>query len=301
MALQMTHIPVLEETVLQLLAPKAGETVLDVTLGLAGHATRFLEATGPTGRFYGLDADSTNLAFASKMLEQFGERVELHHLNFGQIGELALPPLDILFADLGLSSPHVDDPERGFTFRTEAPLDLRYDRTSGLSAAEYIERASEEQIAGIMRDYGELFQQAKRIGRELAGKSFATTTELCSVIEKVFTFKAKSLYPQIFQALRIAVNDELGVLNTLLSIGPTLLAPGGRMGVISFHSLEDRMVKHAFRTLSTPVKDCITGKVSQNAPFAILTPKAVVPEEEEIIANPRARSVKFRILQRSVE
>ncbi len=297
----MTHIPVLEDTVLTLLAPKRGETVLDVTLGLAGHATRFLQATAPNGRLIGLDADAVNLAFASEKLKEFGDRVELHHVNFGELPSLELPPINILFADLGLSSPHVDDPERGFTFRTEAPLDLRFDRTQGWSAADLLERSTEDRIAEIMRDYGELFQQAKRIGRELAGKRFETTTELCAAIEKVFTFKAKSLYPQIFQALRIAVNDELGVLTTLLETGPFLLAPGGRMGVISFHSLEDRMVKHAFRTLSTPEKDPITGKISKKAPFEVLTPKAVVPTDEEVTTNPRARSVKFRILQRSVE
>ncbi len=297
----MTHIPVLEETALTLLAPKSGERVLDVTLGLAGHAKRFLEATAPDGQFIGLDADRTNLAFAKEKLQEFGDRVELIHTNFGALPSLDLEPVDILFADLGLSSPHVDDPERGFTFRTEAPLDLRYDRTNGLSAAEYIERSSEDHIAEIMRDYGELFQQARRIGKELAGKSFATTTELCAVIEKVFTFKAKSLYPQIFQALRIAVNDELGVLTTLLETGPQLLTPGGRMGVISFHSSEDRMVKQAFRALTTPVKDPITGKIAVEAGFELVTPKAVVPSAEEITANPRARSVKFRILRRSVE
>ncbi len=295
---EMIHIPVLEETALTLLAPKSGERVLDVTLGLAGHATRFLEATAPDGAFFGLDADATNLAFARERLRPFGDRVTLHHTNFGHLPELNLPPMDIIFADLGMSSPHVDNPERGFTFRADAPLDLRYDQTSGLSASEYIERSSEDEIAGFMRDFGELYQPARRIGRELAGHTFKTTRELCEVIEKVFTFKAKSMFPQIFQALRIAVNDELGVLNTLLETGPMLLAPGGRMGVISFHSLEDRMVKYAFRDLTTPVKDPITGKISQEADFELLTPKAVVPSAAEITANPRARSVKFRILRR---
>lgn len=294
----MTHIPVLEETVLDLLKPASGDTVLDVTLGLAGHAMRFLEKTAPDGHFYGLDADAVNLAFARERLTGFGDRVTLIHSNFGELPHLDLPPVAILFADLGLSSPHVDDPERGFTFRSEAPLDLRFDRTSGLSAADFIRNASDDDIAQIMRDFGELFQQARRIGKELAGHTFHTTLELREVIERVFTFKAKSILPQIFQALRMAVNDELGVLQTLLETGPFLLAPGGRMGVISFHSLEDRMVKHAFRALATPIKDEITGKVSVPASFELGTAKAIVPTPEEIAINPRARSVKFRILRR---
>ncbi len=294
----MSHIPVLEETVLAELVPMPGETVLDVTLGLAGHATRFLEATAPDGHFYGLDADSINLAFAKDRLSPFHDRVTLIHSNFGELPHLDLPSVDILFADLGLSSPHVDDPERGFTFRADAPLDLRFDRTIGLSAADFIRLASEEDIARIMRDFGELFQQARRIGKELAGQTFQTTTEVREVIERVFTFKAKSILPQVFQALRMAVNDELGVLQTLLETGPSLLKIGGRMGVISFHSLEDRMVKHAFRALTTPIKDDVTGKISVPASFALGTAKAIVPSAEEIARNPRARSVKFRILRR---
>jgi 16S rRNA (cytosine1402-N4)-methyltransferase len=128
MASEMKHIPVLEKTVLEELAPMAGDTVLDVTLGLGGHALRFVEATSPDGLFIGLDADAVNLAFATNRLSSFGDRVQLHHLNFGELPSLDLPPINVLFADLGLSSPHVDDPERGFTFRTEAPLDLRFDQ-----------------------------------------------------------------------------------------------------------------------------------------------------------------------------
>jgi 16S rRNA (cytosine1402-N4)-methyltransferase len=167
-----------------------------------------------------------------------------------------------------------------------------------ISASEFIRVASEEDIARIMRDFGELYQQSRRIGKELAGNTFKTTVELREVIERVFTFKAKSILPQVFQALRMAVNDELGVLQTLLEAGPLLLARGGRMGVISFHSLEDRMVKHAFRALTTPVKDDITGKISVEAAFELVHTKAIVPTPEEIALNPRARSVKFRILKR---
>lgn len=294
------HIPVLEETVLDLLKPMPGERVLDVTLGLGGHAKRFLEAISPSGTLIGLDADNVNLAYSRKILEPFGDRAILIHSNFGNLPHLEIEPVDVLFADLGLSSPHVDDPERGFAFRVASPLDQRYDRTSGKSTKELIEQSDEEDLVQIFRDYGELFKEARHLAKNLAGKSFETTVDLREAIETAFGFRAKFILAQVFQALRIAVNDEMGVLRTLLETGPSLLAPGGRMGVLSYHSLEDRMVKHAFRPLATPVKDEITGKVAIEAGFEIVTPKAIVATEEEVIANPRARSVKFRILKRKV-
>ncbi len=298
MSISFHHVPVLEETVLTLLEPKPNETVLDVTLGLAGHALRFLKATAPDGRFIGLDADTLNLNEATKRLADFSDRITLHHANFGELPRLQLPQVDILFADLGLSSPHVDDPSRGFTFRTEAPLDLRYDQQSGQSAADLIRYSEEEELAKIFRDYGELYPQARRLGKVLSGQLFVTTVDLRTAVEKAFGYRAKPLMPQVFQALRMAVNDELGVLQTLLAAGPQLLTVGGRMGVLSYHSLEDRMVKHAFRTLATPLKDDITGKVAVPASFELVTPKAVVASADESAANARARSVKFRILRR---
>ncbi len=293
-----THAPVLEKEVMQLLAPMSDETLLDVTLGLGGHAKRFLEMTAPNGKLFALDADSKNLEQAHEVLLDFDNRMELRHLNFGQITDLEFPPLDILFADLGLSSPHLDDPERGFSFRTDAPLDMRFDRTSGITASQLIKTSDEDALTKIFRGFGELYPQAKRLAKTLAGSDVLTTFHLKAIVEQTFGFKAKSLMPQVFQALRIAVNDELRSLQELLRVGPTLLAIGGRMGVISFHSLEDRMVKHTFRSLTTPVKDDITGKVAIAAPFELLTHKSVMPSDEEIERNPRARSAKFRVIRK---
>lgn len=292
------HVPVLEEEVLSLLAPNENEAVLDVTLGLAGHGLRFLQATAPNGRFIGVDADVQNLAEATKRLADFANRVTLIHANFGELPHLKLPQVDILFADLGLSSPHVDDPERGFTFRVEAPLDLRYDRQSGQSASDFIRYAEEEQLANVFREFGELWKEGRRLAKVLTGQTYVTTVDLRTAVEKAFGYHAKSLMPQVFQALRIMVNDELGVLKTLLEAGPLLLKLGGRMGVLSYHSLEDRMVKHAFRALVTPLKDSITGQIVVPASYELVTPKAVVASKEECIANSRSRSVKFRILRR---
>lgn len=292
------HIPVLLREALDLLDPKAGETVLDVTLGLGGHARAFLERTEPNGRLIGLDADVENLTFATERLRTYSDRTEFHHENFGDLAKLSLPPIDILFADLGLSSPHVDDADRGFSFRFDGPLDLRYDRSTGIPACALIENASTASLAQIFREYGELFREAKKLGSLLGGRKFPTTTALKAAIEQGFGWRAPKILPQIFQALRLAVNDELGVLARLLTIGPTLLALGGRMGVISYHSLDDRMVKRMFRALTTPTKDLVTGKVVVAASFEEITHKAVVPTSAETTENPRSRSAKFRIIRR---
>ncbi len=290
------HIPVLETTVLEVLSPAPGETVLDVTLGLGGHALRMLDAVGPTGRLIGLDADTKNLQLAQQRLEGRGVS-ELHHANFRDLPALKLPPVDVLLADLGLSSPHVDDPTRGFTFRTDAPLDLRFDQSTGETATELMERSSAEELFEIFRTYGE-FPGGARLGRALAGKNTPTTFALKQIVENTFGFQAKSVLPQVFQALRIAVNDELGALDILLEVGPKLLCDGGRMGVISYHSLEDRAVKQTFRTLTSQEKDPITGKALGPATFELLTRRPLVPSQDEITQNPRARSAKFRVIRR---
>lgn len=295
---ELHHIPVLLQTVLDTVQPKAGESVLDVTLGLGGHAEAFLRQTSPDGVFTGLDADPANIELAQERLKPFGDRVQLKHVNFGQIAELNLPKMDIIFADLGLSSPHLDDASRGFSFRFDGPLDLRFDRTSGQTARSLIHVAEEQELTQIFRLYGELHKEGSRLGRILAGQDLATTTALKECIEKGFGYRAKQILPQVFQALRIAVNDELSVLEALLQTAPTLLAPGGRMAVLSYHSLEDRMVKQTFRALCEPVKDPITGKVAVPADFEMLTKKAVQAGDDEILKNPRARSVKFRAIRR---
>lgn len=298
------HISVLETDVLRVLAPRPGEVVLDCTLGLGGHARAFLEATSPDGRLIGIDADRDNLERAQKNLAAFSERVECHNRNFREVGSLSGLPADIVFADLGLSSPHIDDPERGFTFRALGPLDLRYDRGSGQSAGELLQSAPEERITEILHDFGEL-PRSRSLAKALhfhfqIGKDPAAgwkTQDVVACVEKIFTYRTPRVLPQVFQALRIAVNDELGSLQSLLDSLPRILKPGGRIGIISYHSLEDRMVKHAFRSLATPEIDERTGQISRHSPWEMLTRKAVAPSSEEISRNPRSRSARFRAIR----
>jgi len=293
----MQHKSVLHSEVISLLDPQEGEVVCDVTLGLGGHALLFAERVGPKGGIIGLEADEENLEIASQRLIEAKVTGEFHHANFRNIESLDLPHVDILFADLGLSSPHLDDPQRGFSFREDAPLDMRFDRTSGMPASQLIASLDEQELAKIFWTYGEL-KSGRKLARTLKEfESVKTTFDLKECVEKAVGFRSKTMLPQIFQALRIAVNDEMGSLAILLREGPKLLKEGGRMGVISFHSLEDRMVKKTFRSLSTPQKDPVTGAISKEAPFEVLTKKAVVPSEAEVEDNPRARSAKLRAIR----
>ena len=292
----MQHIPVLLKEVIELLDPKKGETVFDVTLGLGGHASEFVKRAG---KLIGLDTDEDNLREAEKVLEGIGGKYELHHANFSQIRDLSVPKVDIVFADLGLSSPHIDEADRGFTFWEDAPLDMRYDRSSGITATELINSLKEEELADVLWKFGEL-RTSRRIAKIIKeSDSVDTTSKLKECVEKSAGHKAKHIIPQVFQALRIAVNDELGSLEVLLDSIPEIIKSRGRVGIISYHSLEDRMVKQAFRKLSEPEIDQVTGQVVKEAPFKVMTKKPVVPSESEIEENPRARSAKFRVILRT--
>jgi 16S rRNA (cytosine1402-N4)-methyltransferase len=263
----------------------------------------FAARVGSKGQCIGIDADAENLHAARRNLSDF-PNIAFFHSNFRHLQNLSLPSPDIVFADLGLSSPHLDDPQRGFSFREEGPLDMRLDRSHGRSAAEFLPSLTENELGTLFARYGEL-SQGKSFGRFLhhalhgAEKySLQTTADLKRITERYFTWKTPSVLPQIFQAIRIAVNDELGALESLLSYIPTVLKPGGRFGVISFHSLEDRLVKHTFRALCTPAKDSYTGAVSVPASFELLTKKSISPEEEELTQNPRSRSAKLRVIKK---
>jgi 16S rRNA (cytosine1402-N4)-methyltransferase len=257
-----------------------------------------LRSSNPDGTLIGLDADRKNLDEAARRLAEFGGRVQLHHANFRDVWGLLRGPVHVLFADLGVSSPHFDDPMRGFTFRSEAPLDLRFDQTKGESAAEWISSASAQEITDALRSYGEL-RDAYKLGLEIEKVKPQTTTALCACVEQVCRWRTKSVLPQVFQALRIVVNDELAALQAFLDVIPLVLHPGGRCGIISYHSLEDRLVKTAFRSLATVEKNSATGQDIGTAAFAIVTKKLVTPSEKEIAENPRARSAKFRVIQRA--
>jgi 16S rRNA (cytosine1402-N4)-methyltransferase len=277
------------------LRPVPGDRVLDCTLGLGGHSGAFLEAIGPTGSLVGLDADSDNLALAKERLAPYGNRADLRHLNFRHVATLTAS-FDIILADLGLSSPHLDDGERGFSFRADAPLDMRFDRTTGETAAQFLATREEAEIADTLWKYGEI-RESRRLARFIKEVPPDTTTALAHRIERALGYNGRELLPRVFQALRIAVNDEMGALESLLAAIPALLAPGGRAGIISFHSLEDRLVKQAFRALTTPEKDPVTGRVSVPARFELLTRKALVPDGDELAENPRSRSAKFRAIR----
>ena len=293
----MQHVPVLKSEVLDLLNPQSGEVVIDVTLGLGGHAKAFLEMIGPKGKLIGIDADNENLKTVEQWNSGAMEQCEFIHSNFRDINQLDLPKCDILFADLGLSSPHLDDPSKGFSFKEDGPLDCRYDRSQGQTAAALIKSCNEEELSSIFKEYGEL-KKAYPLARRVLEVKPETTSALLKAIEDIYKWESKKVASQVFQALRIAVNDEIGALENLLTHGPGLLNPGGRMGVISYHSLEDRLVKQRFRALTIPVKDSITGSDIAPASYELLTKKPIRATLTEIESNPRARSAHLRAIKK---
>lgn len=296
------HVPVLLNTVLDILSPKPDESLLDVTLGLGGHTSAILERTHPFGVAVCLDADERNLRIAQENLKEHANRIQFIHANFSKLPDVLRSdhqPFNMILADLGLSSAHIDDAGRGFSFRTNAPLDMRFDASSGSTAADFISQQSADELIHIFRDYGEVplpHKLAHALVAERKKSPVRTSGELVTVAEKVYGYKAKPILPLIFQGLRIAVNDELVSLKHLLKVAPSHLKPGGRLAIMSYHSLEDRMVKHAFRTLTMDQKDNITGAVSAKAPYAMLTKKPMIPSPEEIENNPRSRSAKLRAI-----
>jgi 16S rRNA (cytosine1402-N4)-methyltransferase len=296
----MQHSPALLEEVMSVLMPAPGETVLDVTLGLAGHAAAFLSRIGTRGNFIGIDADPANLEEARQRIS--ARNTVLIHANFSSVGELSLPPCDIIFADLGLSSPHLDHPGRGFSFREDGPLDCRFDPATGRSAAELLSESPARRLEEIFRSYGEVSRPAalsNAIVTRRKNAPIATTGDVVRIAESVYGWQARKVLPQIFQALRIAVNDELEVLQTFLTLAPGMLRSGGRLGIISYHSLEDRRVKQAFRTLTTGERHPTESMDISRAPFRLLTPEVVRPGPAEIAENPRSRSARFRAIIRS--
>lgn len=290
------HTPVLLEESLRLLAPIAGNRILDCTVGLGGHASAFLASIQGKADFVGLDTDAENIKSAGYRISEYPS-IQLIHANFRSLQSLNLGSFDIIFADLGVSSPHFDDPDRGFSFRNDGLLDMRLDQSQGSTVATLIAESSLDDLADILYFYGEI-HQSRKLAALLKQSLPQTTSALASVCEKVWGFKTKSMLPQIFQALRIAVNDELGALQVLLDTAPSMLNVGGRFGIISFHSLEDRMVKQKFRTLTTAEKDEHTGQDISQAPYEDLTRKAIKPSDAEVENNPRARSARLRVIRR---
>ena len=291
------HVPVLLEQVMNLLQVRPGGTYADATLGLAGHATAIARQLGPQGTLIGFDRDPEALALAADRLESL--RTELGS-NMPQVRlvarafstaaeEIAPQSLDGLLADVGVSSLQLDQAHRGFSFRHDAPLDMRMDTRSGETAGQVVNQADEEELANLIYEFGEE-RRSRRIARAIVrARPISTTAELARVVSAAApSMKSDKIHPatRTFQAIRIRVNDELGEIRSLLESAPSLLKPGGRLAVISFHSLEDRLVKDAMRT------------GAQEGTWDLVTRKPAIADEEEVMRNPRSRSAKLRVAER---
>ena len=306
------HRPVLVEETLSLLAPSRGATVVDLTLGPGGHAEQFLEAVGPEGRVYGIDRDPEAVAFACARLARFGPRFTAlggdHRDLQALLHGAGVFVVDAILADLGISSLQLDDPRRGFSFRVDGPLDMRMDPTSGPSAADLLAMMSEAEIKEVLRTYGEerlAGPIARAVVRERARRPLLGTRQLSAIVERVAGPAARRyrIHPatRTFQALRIAVNREVDGLEKLATDAVSLLRRGGRLAVISFHSLEDRAVKNALRSLADrcvcppglPVCGC-----GRESLVRILTQRPVTPSREAVESNPRSRSARLRAAER---
>nr|C6DZJ8.1 RecName: Full=Ribosomal RNA small subunit methyltransferase H; AltName: Full=16S rRNA m(4)C1402 methyltransferase; AltName: Full=rRNA (cytosine-N(4)-)-methyltransferase RsmH [Geobacter sp. M21] len=306
------HISVLPDEVLQALSPKSGGVYVDGTLGGAGHAGLILTASAPEGRLIGFDRDEEAIAVARQRLSVFGGRVRIIHRNFAGIAqalaEIGVDGIDGFVLDLGVSSHQLDRDERGFSFMHDAPLDMRMDRSSGQSAADLVNTLPEAELYRIISEYGEE-RWAKRVASFIVKardeRPIETTLELVDVIKGAIP-KAKweeRLHPatRTFQALRIAVNEELKSLEEGLQGLLSLLKQGGRGAVISFHSLEDRIVKEGFRAAATgctcpkELPICVCGRVPR---FKLVTRKPITAGESEVAANPRSRSAKLRVVEK---
>ena len=282
------HTPVLVDAVLEHLAPEPGRTYADVTVGGGGHARAILERSAPDGRLVGMDRDPTALSAARAALAQFGDRAILRKARFrelrGVLTSLDMDRVDGVVADLGVSSAQLERAERGFSLVKEGPIDMRMDPTGGSTALDVIANHDAEELANVIYRYGEE-RRSRRIARSVRDAydegRLHTTTDLRRAVHRATGARRGRIDPatKTFQALRIAVNDELGELEALLEQLPSVLRAGGVVAVISFHSLEDRLVKHAFR---------------DNEQLAPLTKRPIVASEEERERNPRSRSAKLR-------
>jgi 16S rRNA (cytosine1402-N4)-methyltransferase len=294
--------------VLEALQPRSGGRYVDATLGGAGHAEAILKASGPDGFLYGSDRDAWALEAAAKRLAPYAGRFELRQANFSELADwVGIGGCDGLLMDLGVSSPQLDHPERGFSFQADGPLDMRMDVRQALTAADLVNNLDEPGLTRIFRDYGEE-PRARRLARAIvqarARERFETTGKLAWFIERLEPRTGKR-HPatRVFQALRIAVNSELEALKSALAAACTILKPGGRLAVITFHSIEDRIVKEFGREQTRDYTfpgevDIPELRQPRQAPMTWVHRK-VKPDEQETAQNPRARSAQLRVLQKN--
>ncbi len=287
------HAPVLLQQVVSYLRPHEDGIYVDATLGGGGHSEAILKACAPSGRVVAFDRDSETAERTRRRLEGYGARLSIVHGSFAELkthlAEDSIGPVDGIVADLGLSSDQLDDPERGFAFATEGPLDMRFDRTSGRSALDLVNDLDPESLADVLFHFGEE-RRSRAIARRIVDRRpIRTTRELRAAVVAVLGPRRRGVDPatRTFQALRIAVNEELAALESLLEAGPMALATGGRMIVLSYHSLEDRAVKHTFRAWGA------------REDYVVLTKKPITADPESVAVNPRARSAKMRVLEKT--
>ena len=305
------HLPVLTDRVVELLAPAGPGLLVDATVGLGGHAEALLRAV-PEFQLVGLDRDPQALARAGERLQPFSDRVQLVEETFDRLPlvlrRLGLGAPVAVLADIGCSSLQLDSAERGFSFASDGPLDMRMGGT-GPTAADLLEQAEWEELVRILRDYGEE-RRARAIARVIVRRReqepLRTTAQLSRLVQDVMGSRERRIHPatRTFQALRIAVNDELGQLERFLEPAIRSLKSGGRLAVISFHSLEDRIVKHTLRRLAgrcTCPPDFPVCRCNPQRVVEVLTSSPVRPDDEEIDRNPRARSARLRAAQRRRE
>jgi 16S rRNA (cytosine1402-N4)-methyltransferase len=311
--MELGHLPVMPGEVLGTLAPSPGSLQIDATVGGGGHTERILEAAKPDGRVLGLDADPAAIERVARRLAGYGDRLVLRQANFRQLAEVApaagFDAVDGALFDLGLSSFQLADRERGFGFRTGGPLDMRFDTTRGVPASELLATLDADELAALFRRYGEepsAWKIAKAIVATRSTGPVETAEDLAQLVETVAPGNPRQrrrIHPatRVFQALRIAVNEELDALAEGLAAAVDLLRPGGRLVVLSYHSLEDRIVKRFFNaerrgcTCPPEAPVCVCGRSPR---LRLVTRPSMTPTAEEVEANPRARSARLRAAER---
>ena len=284
MSTPFIHKPVMVAEVIHYLNPAPGKVFVDATVGGGGHSYHLLQVE-PNIRLYAIDCDSTSLQVAIRNLSAWRDRINFIHANFVSLHQLVTEPVDGILFDLGLSSLQLEDPQRGFSFRHDGPLDMRFDTSVPFTAYNLITQSSYWELAQIIKQYGEE-RYANVIAKNIKQRRPETTSELYTAIVDALpqNYRNKSkVAARVFQALRIKVNNELSNLQSVLPVAVDLLKPGGRLVILSYHSLEDRIVKHFFKSCNS---------------IKILTPKPIVPSATEIADNPRARSAKLRAAEK---